>query len=257
MRTSPTRLRQGADATGLASARARFERRALAARRRPRLIAGTVIGLVLVLGGLVWLGWFSSFVVVKRVAVEGVPASQVEAIRRAAAVPMGVPLMRVDTGQVVERLEADRTLREIRVSRRLPDTIVVAGTPRVPVLAVRNPKGQVEVVDAEGVVFRTVASPPRGVPLVTAGSELVTASGLRAALQALGALTPALRSAVSGVTVTAADHVTFTLKVSSGSRTVIWGGLGDARTKARLVEILAAEPGTTIDVSVPESPVTR
>jgi cell division protein FtsQ len=85
----------------------------------------------------------------------------------------------------------------------------------------------------------------------------VTASGLRAALQALAALSPALRSQVSGMTVTAADHVTFTLNVKSGTRTVVWGGLGDATTKARLVEILAQEPGRTIDVSVPESPVTR
>lgn len=257
MRMSRPRIRRDSDVTGLASARARFERRALAARRRPRVIAGTVIGLVLVAAALVWVGWFSSLLTVKRVAVEGVPAAQATAIRRAAAVPMGVPLMRVDTGEVRRRLEADRTLRDIHVSRRLPETIVIEGTPRVAVLAVRNPKGEVEVVDAEGVVFRTVSAPPGGVPLVTAGSDLVTASGLRAALQALGALTPVLRSHVSGVTVTAADHVTFSLKVEAGTRTVIWGGLGDAATKARLVEILSKEPGTTIDVSVPESPVTR
>lgn len=213
--------------------------------------------MVLVAGVLVWLGWFSSLVVVKQVEVRGVTAAQAAAIRKAAEVPMGVPLMRVDTGLVVERLERDRTLRDIRVSRQLPETIVISGTPRVAVLAVRNTRGQVEVVDAEGVVFRTVRTPPRGVPLVTAGSELVTASGLRAALQALAALKPALRAEVSGVMVTAADQVTFTLRLKSGNRTVVWGGLGDAQTKARLVEILANEPGTTIDVSVPESPVTR
>lgn len=212
---------------------------------------------MLVAAAVVWVGWFSTLVTVKRVDVQGVPAAQAAAVRRAAAVPMHVPLMRVDTAEVRRRLEADRTLRDIRISRRLPDTIVIQGNPRVAVLAVRNPKGEVEVVDAEGVVFRTVSSPPRGVPLVTAGSELVTPSGLRAALQALGALTPALRSAVSGVTVTAADHVTFSLTVGSGTRTVIWGGLGDASVKARLVEILSKEPGETIDVSVPESPVTR
>lgn len=229
----------------------------MAARRRPRIIAGVVAGVVALAGLLVWLGWFSTLVVVKQVEVRGVPEAQRAAIRTAADVPMGVPLMRVDTGAILERLERDRTLRDIRVSRELPDTIVVTGTPRVAVLAVRNPKGQVEVVDAEGVVFRTVSAPPKGVPLVTAGSELVTSSGIRAALQALGALSPTLGSAVSGVTVTAADHVTFTLNVKSGTRTVVWGGLGDARTKARLVEILVDQPGRTIDVSVPESPVTR
>ena len=257
MRAGRHPLRGRAADTGLASARARFERRALAARRRPRLIAGTVAAVVILVGVLVWLGWFSTLVAVRQVDVRGVPAAQAAKIRTAAAVPMGVPLMRVNTAEIRERLERDRTLRDVTVSRELPGTIVVTGTPRVAVLAVRNLKGQVEVVDAEGVVFRTVSSAPKGVPLVTAGSELVTASGLRAALQALAALSPGLRSEVSGVTVTAADHVTFTLNVKSGRRTVVWGGLGDAPTKARLVEILAKEPGNTIDVSVPESPVTR
>lgn len=257
MRSSRRSARHRGSGTGLASARARFERRALAARRRPRLVAGAVLAVVLLAGVLVWLGWFSTVLVVKQVEVRGVPAAQVAAIRQAAAVPMGVPLMRIDTTEVRERLERDRTLRDIVVSRELPSTIVVTGTPRVAVLAVRNPKGQVEVVDPDGVVFRTVPRPPSGIPLVTAGSELVTASGLRAALQALAALSPALRAEVSGVTVTAADHVTFTLNLKSGTRTVVWGGLGGARAKARLVEILAGQPGRTIDVSVPDSPVTR
>ncbi len=242
---------------GIASARARFERRANAARRRPRLLAGMASTVVVLAVVVVWLGWFSGVVAVRHVVVEGVPASQGAAIRRTADVPMGEPLMRVDTDVVRDRLERDRTLRDIRVSRRLPDTIVISGTPRVAVLAVRNTQGQVEVVDAEGVVFRTVASPPSGVPLVTAGSALVTASGRRAALQALGALKPTLRSDVSGVVVNAADQVTFTLTVKGAARTVVWGGLGDAQTKARLVEILVSQPGSTIDVSVPESPVTR
>lgn len=253
----PSRGSRGTSMTGLASARERFERRARAARRRPRLLAGLVTIVVLLAGLVVWLGWFSSLVVVRQVEVEGLAEAQAVGVRTAAAVPMGVPLMRVDTRAVRERLERDRTLRDITVSRRLPDKIVISGTPRVAVLAVRNPKGEVEVVDAEGVAFRTVASAPRGVPLVTAGSELVTPSGLRAALQALAALTPTLRAEVSGVTVTSADHVTFTLNLKSGRRTVVWGGLGDAGTKARLVEILVKQPGSTIDVSVPESPVTR
>lgn len=257
MRLGRRLLAKGSSGTGIPSARARFERRALAARRRPWLLAGAVATVVILVAAVIWLGWFSSVVAVRHVVVEGVPAAQGAAIRRAAHVPMGESLMRVDTNAVRSRLEQDRTLRDVRVSRQLPDTIVISGTPRVAVLAVRNPEGQVEVVDAEGVVFRTVSSPPSGVPLVTAGSALVTASGRQAALQALGALKPALRADVSAVVVNAADQVTFTLTVKGARRTVVWGGLGDAQTKARLVEILVSQPGSTIDVSVPESPVTR
>ncbi len=61
--------------TGLASARTRFERRAAAARRRPRLLAGVLVA-VLLLGGLVaWLGWFSSVLTASKVEVHGVGAS--------------------------------------------------------------------------------------------------------------------------------------------------------------------------------------
>ena len=38
---------------------------------------------------------------------------------------------------------------------------------------------------------------------------------------------------------------------------MIWGGPDDAAVKAVLVAVLAAEPGRTIDVTVPEAPVTR
>ena len=72
--------------------------------------------------------------VAEQLSLEGTEAART-------AVPMGVPLMRVDTGEVRRRLEADRTLRDIHVSRRLPETIVIEGTPRVAVLAVRARPG--------------------------------------------------------------------------------------------------------------------
>ncbi|MCU1538532.1 MAG: Polypeptide-transport-associated domain protein FtsQ-type, partial [Humibacillus sp.] len=56
---------------GLASSRSRFERRAAAARRRPRLLAGIGAGLLLLVGALVWVGWFSSLLTVTTVQVRG------------------------------------------------------------------------------------------------------------------------------------------------------------------------------------------
>lgn len=244
-------------ATGLSSARARFERRAAAARRRPRLVAAAAVGLLLVLGAVAWLGWFSSVLTATVVEVSGVPAAAAAKVRTVAAVPLGGPLMRVDTDAVVRRLEKGREWTAITVSRRLPHTVVVSVTPRVAVLAVRNAAGQIELVDRDGFDFRTVGSAPAGVPLVNAGSAVVTATGVEAALRALAALEPATRATLSGLTVSSADQVSFTLSVKGRSRTVVWGGVGDEALKARLVSILASEPGSTIDVSVPESPVTR
>lgn len=213
--------------------------------------------MLLLVGVVVWLGWFSSVLTATRVEVRGMPAAQAAPVSQVAAVPLGGPLMRVDTDAVVRRIEAGREWTDITVTRSLPHTVVISVTPRVGVLAVRGEGGRVELVDREGFAFRTVDSAPRGVPLVNAGSAEVTAEGVQAALRALAALDARTRSTVSGLTVSSADQVSFTLNLKGETRTVVWGGVGDEALKARLVAILVSEPGSTIDVSVPESPVTR
>ncbi|MEW1955763.1 FtsQ-type POTRA domain-containing protein [Terrabacter sp. NPDC080008] len=244
--------------TGLASSRSRFERRAAAARRRPRLVAGVLAAIVLLAVLVVWVGWFSSAMTASKVEVRGVGAAASDEVRAVAKVPLGEPLLRVDTDAITQRLVEGRSWGEVAVSRALPDTVVISVDPRVAVLAVRNPRGQIDVVDRDGVAFRTVASPPKDVPLVSSGAAQVTKAGVDAALQALGSLEPAVRARVSGVSVSAADQVSFTVKPKGRSpKTVVWGGAGDGPRKAELVKVLLPEPGSTIDVSVPASPVTR
>lgn len=244
--------------TGLASSRTRFERRAAAARRRPRLVAGVLVALLVVAGAVAWLGWFSSVLTVSKVEVRGVSAADAGQVRTVAQVPLGGPLMRVDTDAVTARLLAGRAWSGVSVSRSLPDTVVVTVTPRVAVLAVRNPQGEVDVVDREGFTFRTVGSAPDGVPLVSSGAAQVTKAGVDAALAALGSLSPALRADVSGVSVSTADQVSFTVTAQGDrGKTVVWGGADNGPRKAELVRLLLPQPGSTIDVSVPSSPVTR
>lgn len=244
--------------TGLASSRTRFERRAAAARRRPRLVAGVLVAVLLVAGLVAWVGWFSSVLTASRVEVHGVSPAAAGQVRAVAQVPLGGPLMRVDTDAVTARLLAGRSWSSVSVGRSLPDTVVVTVTPRVAVLAVRNPRGEVDVVDRDGFAFRTVGSAPEGVPLVSSGAAQVTKAGVDAALAALGSLAPDLRADVSGISVSAADQVSFTVKSKGEKRkTVVWGGADNGRRKAELVKILLTQPGATIDVSVPSSPVTR
>ncbi|MFC7595088.1 cell division protein FtsQ/DivIB [Terrabacter sp. GCM10028922] len=251
-------VRRRVAGTGLASSRTRFERRAAAARRRPRLVAAILVAVLLVAGFLAWLGWFSSVLTASKVEVVGVKGASAAQVRSIAKVPLGGPLMRVDTDEVTQRIVDGRAWSAVSVSRSLPDTVVIEVTPRVAVLAVRNPQGQVDVVDRDGFAFRTVDAAPDGVPLVSSGAAQVTKAGVTAAVQALRSLDPALRADVSGVSVSAADQVSFTVTAKGErSKTVVWGGAGDGERKAQLVKILLREPGSTIDVSVPASPVTR
>jgi cell division protein FtsQ len=221
------------------------------------LLAGTLGAVLAIAAGLIWLGWFSSVLTATTVRVEGVSGAEAKLVREVADVPLGGPLMRVDTDGATARLEAGLAWTDIRVGRSLPHSVVIHVTARTPVLALRNLKGQLELVDESGVAYRVAAKAPKGVPLVTAGSEVVSAAGLRAALGALAALPAALRAQVADVAVGGADQVSFTINRKQGRRTVVWGAAGNEEAKARLVGILLDEPGTTIDVSVPDLPVVR
>ncbi|WP_353509427.1 FtsQ-type POTRA domain-containing protein [Intrasporangium sp.] len=253
-----TRSRQrGRYRVGLASARGRFERRAARARRRPWVIAVVASLAVLLVAGAVWLGWFSSFLLAERVEVRGVGSSEAAVVRQVAAVPLGGPLMRVDTAAAQDRIERDRRWVGVSVARRLPHSVVIEVTPRVAVLVVRSGSGVLELYDREGVAFRTVAEAPDGLPVVSSATGAATPEGVKAVLHALAALDRALRDSVTDVALTRGDRVELTLDTKAGRRTVLWGGPDDAAVKAKLVAILLAEPGRTIDVTVPEAPVTR
>ena len=58
---------------------------------------------------------------------------------------------------------------------------------------------------------------------------------------------------MSAVTVTSANLVRFTL----GTRTVVWGGGDDAARKVAILMALLKTKASVIDVSAPETPVTR
>ena len=173
-----TRSRRGAvGGSGLASARRRFERRAARARRRPWLIALVATLVVMLAGGAVWVGWFSSLLLAERVDVRGVGSSEAGVVREVAAVPLGGPLMRVDTGAATDRIERDRRWVGVSVARRLPHSVVIEVTPRVAVLVVRSRSGALELHDHDGVAFRTVDEAPDGLPLVSSTSGAATPGG--------------------------------------------------------------------------------
>src|SRR5262245_8462736 len=105
--------------TGVASSRARFERRAAAARRRPRVLVGAVIAVGLVMAATGWLLMFSSVLTASTVEIRGVTGPAVAQVRAVAKVPLGGPLMRVDTDAVAQRVSDGREWTDVTVSRRL------------------------------------------------------------------------------------------------------------------------------------------
>ena len=212
------------------------------------MLAAAVAGL------LVWVVGWSTWLGVDDVEVTGVTGPEAQAVARLVGVPVGTPLARVDTEAVGARVRERVTVAEVSVRRSWPGTLTVEVVPRSAALVVRNPQGRLEVVDAEGVTFGTVRAAPKGVPVVTAtGAEGTTQEALLSSLALLEALPSELADKVSGIKVSSANLVTFTL----GSRTVVWGGGEDSARKVAILTALLRTKAKVIDVSAPDTPVTR
>ena len=118
-----------------------------------------------------------------------------------------------------------------------------------------NPQGRLEVVDAEGVTFGTSRAQPSGrrrsSPPAAEGHDQEAPAVLRS--PSSRRCRPTSRADVSGITVSSADLFTFTL----GQASVVWGsGATRARKVAILTALLKTRP-KVIDVSAPDTPVTR
>jgi len=246
--------RRHVDDHRVSSSANRFRERALSNRRRPWRRALLVALALTAAGLLVWVAGWSTWLGVDDVEVVGVTGAEAQAVRRLVEVPAGTPLVRVDTEAVGARVRERVTVAEVSVRRSWPGTLTVEVVPRSAALVVRNPQGRLEVVDAEGVTFGTVRAVPKGVPVVTAtGAQGTTKEALQSSLALLDALPSELADSVSGIRVSSASLVTFTL----GKRTVVWGGGDDSERKVAILTVLLRTKAKVIDVSAPDTPVTR
>ena len=246
--------RRRAARKGLLSSRARFERRAAEVRRRPlRLIA--ILTVVVAAGLLVgWVVGFSPVLAARTVTVTGLPdPTEREAVVVAAGIRLGTPLARVDTAGAAARAATIATVTGVTVRRSWPNTITISAERKTPVIGVRNPEGQLQVAGADGVPYLTVPALPVGVAMVNATTTAPDPEGLRAAISVLQLLSPSQRATVGDVTVSSADLVTLKL----GTTTVVWGGVADGPKKLVVLTALLPTKPSVIDVSAPDTPVTR
>ncbi|MFI9149094.1 cell division protein FtsQ/DivIB [Streptomyces sp. NPDC053367] len=233
------------------------------ARRRLRLLlAGAA--LVLVSAGGVWLSYGSPWLRVERVGVLGTAVLTPAQVREAADVPVGDPLVSVDTDAIEARLRRELPrIDTVEVSRSWPHGIVLKVVERTPVLLVKK-GGKFIEVDDEGVRFATVSEAPKGVPALelTVSRTGSAAPSLRRfgegrltreAVRVAGALPAAVARDTRVVRVRSYDAVS--LELNDG-RTVAWGSSEKGRAKARtLTALMKAAPGARhFDVSVPTAP---
>lgn len=236
------------------SAQDRFDKRVSAKRRRTWKLVAVLALLGALAAGAWWVLWRSDWFLVEKVVVVGAQERWNEEILRAASVEKSIPMVEVDTSSASASIADVSIVRDVEVVRSWPSTVTIKVTPREPVLAVREAKNRLALVDAEGVTTEVVAKAPDGVPVVTTkGSGGANADAYRAAWGVLSTLPAEITAEVTDVTVSSADLVTLEL----GPRTVVWGGVGEASLKAEVAAALLATDAKLIDVSAPRSPITR
>ena len=238
---------------------------AAAPRTRTRWRAGffALAGLGLI-AGVAWALFGSRLLVVRSVAVTGthhVPAAEVLA---AADVPAGIPLIRVNTAQIAQRVEAIRQVASATVARDWPDHLVITVRERVPAVAVRMAGGGYDLVDPDGVIVRWSQARPAGLPLYLTslpGRALRGDAGLAATAAVLAELPSWLSRQVTTVSAAAADgnpgSPDQVMLYLGGDRTVRWGGPDRAAQKGRELAILMREAARYLDVSAPGTVVTK
>ncbi|MER7401239.1 FtsQ-type POTRA domain-containing protein [Streptomyces sp. NPDC000070] len=234
--------------------------------RRARLRALVILGLVLVFLGTptVWLFYGSEWLRAEHVSVSGtrvLTSAQVEAV---ADVPLGEPLISVDTDAIEARLRQKLPrIDSVDVVRSWPRGIDLKVVERTPVLIVQKGRKFIEV-DDEGVRFATVSQAPKGVPALeltlsrssSAAASLRRFGESRLVREAVGvarAVPAAVARDTRSVKVRSYDDISLELR---DGRTVVWGSSEQGAAKARtLTALMKATPGARyFDVSVPTAP---
>jgi len=233
-------------------------------RRHLRGIVVLAVALAFLGSGAFWLLYGSDLVRAEKVSVSGTRVLTPEQVREAADVPLGKPLISVDTDAVASRVGRKLPrIDTVDVERSWPRGITLKVTERTPVLLVQK-GGKFIEVDDEGVRFATVSRAPEGVPtleldLARSGSAAASlrrfgeARLVREAVRVAGAVPGPVARLTRTVKVRSYDDISLELK---DGRTVAWGSSEAGAAKGRTLTALmkAAPRARHFDVSVPTAP---
>jgi cell division protein FtsQ len=220
-------------------------------RRKALALIVIAVIVALVAAGL-WVVYYSSALVTKRVNVVGSRNLTPVQVSLTAQVPVGVPLARQDLDAIAERLTAVPSIETAAVSRSWPNTITLTIVERRPVLAVLHPDGYV-VVDKYGVAYQTQPTLPPKVVLADVDTQS------KPLLSAVAVVATALPEKLNGKVklITASSPDSIALILGSG-RIITWGSSADSELKAKVVTaLLKRKPKSSIDVSSPHNPAVR
>jgi cell division protein FtsQ len=229
---------------------------------QPWRAAFFALAAVAIVAGVGWALLDSRFFVVRSVTVTGTHLVTGAEVRSAAAIPPGLPLIRVNSAMIAQRIERIRQVQSAQVSRDWPDGVTIAVIERRPVLAVTSGRG-FQLIDKYGVVVESSSRRPPALPSLelsaVPGSGPVSVPELRgspavyAAAVVLHELPRYLARSVVSMQAPSATEVT--LRLARGI-TIVWGGTDRAAQKSRELAVLMRTHARSYNVSAPGTAVT-
>lgn len=234
-------------------ARKRFARRRRWRRlSQMRWLLFVLAGLI-VAGIAVWVIFFSSFLALKDVEVEGVAQISADEVVNAARVPLERPLARVDLEAIRARVENLPAVRRAEVARCWPTAVCIRVEERQPAAVVER-DDQLWALSADGMLYREIAERPGNVPVIKMAPN-TSADALAQAAAIVVALPGDVAVQVTTLDVRTVDEIS--LRLVTGA-TVVWGSAADSDVKAQVLgPLIAASPeASTYNVSVPGRPTT-
>jgi cell division protein FtsQ len=216
---------------------------------------------VAIVAGVAWALLGSRLLVVRSVQVSGTgPQASRAQVLAAARIPAGLPLIRVNTAAVAQRVGGIRQVQSAQVSRNWPSTVVISVRLRTPVFAVAA-RGGYALVDAYGVDVRDSARRPPRLPLLQLTAGTGGAAGLsslrpvaRAGAAVLRELPPRIARRVRIVSAPTPSEVS--LQLANGA-VIVWGDTSRSAEKARELALLMRTHARRYDVSAPGTAVTQ
>jgi len=216
---------------------------------------------VAIVAGMAWALLGSRLLVVRSVQVTGTgPQVSRAQVLAAARIPAGLPLIRVNTAAVAQRVGGIRQVQSAQVSRNWPSTVVISVRLRTPVFAVAA-RGGYALVDAYGVDVRDSARRPLRLPLLQLTAGTGGTAGLsslrsvaRAGAAVLRELPPRIARRVAVVSAPTPSEVS--LQLANGA-VIVWGDTSRSAEKARELALLMRTHARRYDVSAPGTAVTQ
>jgi cell division protein FtsQ len=219
---------------------------------RGRYLARRWITLLVVLTvvGVGYLVMFTSLLGVRSVEVIGVREISPDAVRAAAAIEHGTPMVRLDADEAAARVATLPRVHEVVVERSWPSTVEIIVTERAPV-AVLMVGQEIHLVDDTGLDYAVAKTRPAGLPLLAMTGVRPQDPATVAAVTVLGAIPKQLKAQVTQVSAATRGDVRLTL---ADGRVIKWGNAKNNPRKAAVLAPLLTRPGKVYDVATPEFP---